>query len=379
MCTTARRPAAIFPFLILCLALFLGGCGSSKMQVCNVAPGCCGPAGACPAPPQHLFAAGINGQISSFPVYGGTLLGPPTSVSGPQGSLGMTAINNAFLYVSNPAALSAGSVDAWSINSSTGALTTVKGSPFSLGAFSAAGGLAANNNAQVVYVADAGRIDALHADASGALTALAGSPFSAGTGLFLAVDPSDKFLFASDTTPPGNVLAYTIDSTGALTAAAGSPFPAVPGSATSTQPNQIVVDSTGKFVYVGLLTTNQIAAFSIDSSTGGLTPVPGSPFATGNGPLGLATANNVLYVSNTMDGTISGYTIDATSGVLTPATGSPFAINAAALAANSTGGFLYTSGVKGLQIWSIDLTTGALTAVGSPVSNPGATMLVFAM
>lgn len=107
--------------------------------------------------------------------------------------------------------------------------------------------------------------------------------------------------------------------------------------------------------------------------------MPGSPFATGNSPLGLATANNVLYVSNSMDGTISGYMIDATSGVLTPIAGSPFAINAAAMAANSTGSFLYTSGVKGLQIWSIDLTTGALTAVGSPVSSPGATMLVFAM
>jgi len=65
--------------------------------------------------------------------------------------------------------------------------------------------------------------------------------------------------------------------------------------------------------------------------------------------------------------------------VLTPISGSPFAINAASLALNSTGGFLYTSGVKGLQVWSIDLTTGALTAVGSPVSNPGATMLVFVM
>src|SRR5579872_405632 len=372
MCTA--RPAAIFPILIFCLGLFLSGCGSSKTQVCNVAPGCCGPAGACPAAPQHLFAAGINGQISSFPVYGGTFLGPPTTVTGPQVSFGMAVINNAFLYASNSVAQPTGSVDAWTINADTGALTAVSGSPFSLGTFGLPAGLAANNNAQVLYVADVGAIDALHADANGALTAISGSPFPAGTGLYLAVDPSDKFLFASDTTPPGNVLAFTIDSTGVLTAAPGSPFP-IAGT-TSTQPQQVVVDSSGKFVYVNLLTTNQVAGFSIDSSTGALTAVPGSPFATGNGPLGLATANNVLYVSNSMDGTISGYTIDATSGVLTPIAGSPFAINAAALALNSTGGFLYTSGVMGLQVWSIDGATGALTQVGSPVSNPGATMLV---
>jgi len=373
---TARRPAAIFPILIFCLALFLGGCGSSKMHVCNVAPGCCGPADACPAPPQHLFAAGINGQISSFPVYGNTL-GTPISVTGPQVTFGMAAMGEQFLYVSNSLALPTGSVDAWAINADSAALTAVSGSPFSLGTFSLPGGLAANNNAQVLYVSDVAGIDALHADASGALTALGGSPFPAGTGLYLAVDPSDKFLFASDTTPPGNVLAFTIDSTGALTAAPGSPFP-VAGT-NSAEPQQIVVDSSGKFVYVNLLTTNQVAGFSIDSSTGALTPVPGSPFATGKGPLGLATANNVLYVSNTMDGTISGYTIDATSGVLAPIAGSPFAINAAALVTNPWGSLLYTSGVKGLQVWSIDGGTGTLTQVGSPVSYPGATMMLFVM
>jgi len=375
---TACRPAVIFPIILSCLALFLGGCGSgNNIHVCNVAPGCCGPAGTCPAPPQHLFAAGINGQISSFPVYGDTL-GTPISVIGPQFTLGMAAMGDQFLFASNSLAMAtAGSLDAWTINADSAALTAVSGSPFSLGTLSLPAGLATNNNAQVLYVADVGGIDALHADPTGALTAISGSPFPAGTGLYLAVDPSDKFLFASDTTPPGNVLAFTLDSAGALTAVPGSPFP-ISGT-TSNQPQQIAVDSSGKFVYVILQTTNQVAGFSIDSSTGALTAVPGSPFSTGNGPLGLATANNVLYVSNSMDGTISGYTIDATSGVLMPIAGSPFAINAAAMAANSTGAFLYTSGVKGLQIWSIDLTTGALTATGSPVSSPGATMLVFAM
>jgi len=381
MLTTSVRPAAALAVLISCPALLLSSCGSGNHSVvCNAAASGCGcyPAGECPAQfNSYLYTSGITGQISSFPITASTgLLGTPTSASGPQGMLGMAVIDNAFLYASDAALQSGGPVEGWTIDQSSGALTTVTGSPFDLVVVSVSGALAANNNAQVLYVADAGKIDALHADPnSGALTALSGSPFPSGTELFLAVDLYDRYLFASDITPPGNVLAYTIDSTGALTAVAGSPFPAVAGS-TNTYPYQIVVDSSGKFVYVDLMFTNQIAGFAIDSSTGGLTAVPGSPFSTGTMPTALATVNNVLYVSNSQDGTVSGYTIDATTGVLTPIPGSPFAINTGALATDSAGNFLYAPGAHGIQVYSI-AANGALTPTGSPVPAPGASTLLY--
>lgn len=377
MFTAPVRPATIFTAVASAAALLLlAACGSSGTRVCNEAGSCCGAADLCVAP-QYLFAAGITGQISSFPINSASgTLGTPISVTGPQGSLGMAAMNNAFLYASNPASLSGGLIDAWSINLGSGALTPVSGSPFNLGIFSVSGGLAANNNAQVLYVADAGKIDALHADSTGALTAISRSPFLAGSELFLALDPSDKFLFASDTTPPGNVLAYTIDSTGALTPVAGSPFPAVSGS-TNTYPYQLAVDSSGKFLYVDLMFSNQIAAFSIDSTTGALTAVPGSPFSTGTMPTALATASNFLYVSNSLDGTVSGYTIDSTTGVLTAIPGSPFAIRTAAFTTNSAGNFLYASGLQGIQVYSIDGSTGALSPAGAPAAAPGATVLLY--
>jgi 6-phosphogluconolactonase (cycloisomerase 2 family) len=224
-------------------------------------------------------------------------------------------------------------------------------------------------------VADSGKIDALQADATGDLTPVPGSPFPSGTSIFLTVDPFNRFVFASDEDPPGCISAFTIGSTGALTQVSGSPFAANPNGSGS-QPRQIVVDSTGNFVYTVLLSTNQVAAFSIVASSGSLNPVPGSPFATGNGPVALATVNNFLYVSNVQDGTISGFTIDTMTGILSPIPGSPFAFPGGPLITDY-GAYLYTSSANGLMTFGIDGSTGALTQVGSAVPYDGATVLTY--
>ncbi len=363
----------------LLAVLALGGCGISNSTICPLT-GCCGPTSDACAAPQYLFALGLNGQVSAFPINGATgLPGSPITTFGPTNSLGMAVMNNQFLYASNPQfPLGSSSIDAWSINLGTGALTTVPGNPFSLGPLSLGEGLAVDNTAQVLYVGDAGKIDALKADANGVLTTVIGSPFPAGTNLYLTVDPQDRFVFASDDTPPGNVLAFTIDgSTGALSAVAGSPFATIPGYVGNTQPGQIVVDSTGNFVYTVLTATNQIAAFKITSPSGALTAVTGAPFPAGNRPIALATVNIFLYVSNASDGTISGYTIDPTTGALTALAGSPFPISAGTLATSLDGAFLYTTGPNGLTTFSINPQTGALTQVGTPIPYGGATVLTF--
>jgi 6-phosphogluconolactonase len=360
--------------LLAAIALLtLAGCGTSPTKACNAA-GCCG-AGAdlCPVR-QYLYAAGITGQVTAFPVAGGGALGTPTSIAGPTHTLGMTALNNQLLYVSD---FQNASVNAWSINPGTGALTPVVGSPFSLGTFSVGLGMASNSAANVVYVADAAKIDAFKADANGALTALSGSPFPAGSNLFLAIDPQTRFLFASEDDPPGSVAAFTIDSTGALTSVAGSPFPVIPNFVGNTRPNAIVVDSSGSFVYVALGGTNQIAAFSIVTPSGALTPVPGSPFAAGNTPLEMVVANNFLYVSNALDGTLSGYSIAPTTGILTPLSGSPFQIRGAALATDTGGAALYVSSVGGIQALTVDSSGGLTPIAGSPFPSGPATVLAF--
>jgi 6-phosphogluconolactonase (cycloisomerase 2 family) len=369
------------------LLLLLAGCGSNGSGV-KFCPGAntgdcnCGTAGNAPCPilPQLLYATGTNGQVTVFPIAGTGALGSSTSTAGPSATLGMAALNNQFLYVSNPNLNIGGtsSINAWTINASSGVLTPVAGSPFSLGPLSLATGLATDSAAQVLYVADAGHIGALKADSNGALTAVSGSPFPAGTSLYLTVDPQNRFLFASDDTPPGNVLAFTINGSGALTAVPGSPFPTTTNTTGNTTPGQIVVDASGSFVYVSLTATGQVAAFSITASSGALTPVTGSPFAAGSQPLALAAFSNFLYVSNAGDGTLSGYRINSTTGALSPLSGSPFAIRGAALTVDPLGPFLYTSGASAIFAFTINPQTGALAPLpGTPSPAPPATVLTF--
>lgn len=378
MATGSVRASAVVIVLASAIAL-IGGCGAGKTQVVCLS-GCCSPTEEACFAPQYVYATGLQGQVSIFPVDGNTGgLSAPSSTSGPRASLGMVALNNQFLYVSNPPfSGSAPEIDAWSIDGSTGALSTVPGSPFALGALSIPGGLAADNLGSYLYVADAIQIDGFKADATGALTAVPGSPFPSGSNLYLTVDPQDRFVFAADNDPPVGVFAFTIDAgSGALTAVQGSPFAAIPGFLGNTQPGQIVVDGTGNFVYEVLTSTNQIAAFSIVAPAGTLNLVPGSPFATGGGPLPIVTVNSLLYVSNANDGTISGYSINPTSGVLTPLANSPFAIRAGALTTDPGGNYLYASTASGMMAYRIDGGTGNLTPISSPVPYTGATVLAF--
>ncbi len=157
---------------------------------------------------------------------------------------------------------------------------------------------------------------------------------------------------------PGNVSAYTIDgTTGALTPVPGSPFPAG-GIARS-----VTVDPTGRFAYVvNGFAAGTVSAFAIDQSTGALTPVVGSPFPAGWGPTSVTTSVTVdptgqfAYVANCASacgafgpGNVSAYTIDGTAYV--------------ANCASACGAF----GPGNVSAYTIDGTTGALTPVnGSP-------------
>jgi 6-phosphogluconolactonase len=119
----------------------------------------------------------------------------------------------------------------------------------------------------------------------GGLTAISGSPFSApyliGIGSSqgpqdMIVNPAGTLLFVDDVSVEG-IYVYSIGSGGALTAVSGSPF-SVPFF-----PANMATDGQGKYLYVtqdlGGTNSDEVAAFSINSSTGALTPVVGSPFA----------------------------------------------------------------------------------------------------
>ena len=379
-------PVVLIAISLIAIGLSLG-CGSSPIPcdapASSASSSTCTCTGACPAQQYgYVYAAGANAQVAGFPIdltTGG--LETPVTASGPIASPGMAALDNVSLYASNPQSGNGGAIDAWTIGYSTGMLTAVSGSPFSLGATSVPTGIVAASNlgspGPFLYVADSGAIDALEASLStGVLTLVPGSPFSSGTNQYLATDYLNHFLFAADEDPPGGVLAFTINaSSGALTPVPGSPFPI---SNSAVQVGHIAVDPTGSFVYVAIPSTNQVAAFSITPSSGVLTPISGSPFAAGNGASAVITinnqpANNLLYVSNTTAGTISGYTINST-GALNPLAGSPFSISAELIAADGAG-HLYVSAASGITVFSINAASGSLTPIGSPATFAGATTL----
>jgi 6-phosphogluconolactonase len=137
-----------------------------------------------------------------------------------------------FAYVTNSASDASGNVSAFKIQAG-GALIPVPGSPF--GGGGSPYGIAVDPKGAFVYVAnDAsanvfGTVSAYAINAtSGALTPVVGSPFVAGTQpVGVAVDPTGKFAYVTNEgyNGSGNVSAYTINPTsGALTTVYGSPF-----------------------------------------------------------------------------------------------------------------------------------------------------------
>lgn len=371
-----RKAAVALSFVILLVVLT--DCGSSSRgMVCpaTASPNCtCGP---CPVQSvSYVYASGVNGEVAAFPVDAETgALGSPSTTSGPSKSLGIAGINNTFVYASESE--SNGSIDGWTIDAATGKLTSVADSPFILGSFALPTALAATNKVgPFLYVADVAKIDAFQVGSTGMLSAVPSSPVAAGIDLYVALDPRDKFLFAANDGPPASVLGFSIDpSTGVLTPVPGASFPVTPNDTSPMQLGQIVVDTTGKFVYVPLVFSNEVVAFSITSS-GALTPVSGSPFAAGITPLSMTVAKNFLYVSNAAG--ISGFSIDQSSGVLTPLAGSPFGIHAAPLTSDSSGNYLYGSALSGMLSFRIDASTGALTPIGSTAPFARATALTYA-
>jgi 6-phosphogluconolactonase len=141
--------------------------------------------------------------------------------------------------------------------------------------------------AQFVYVANTGSVNVsgytINSD-TGALTPISGSPFPTdprGSPESVAVDPTAKFAYVANSN--GTVSGYTINSTtGVLTPISGSPFPA------GSIPVSVAVDPSGKFVYVGNKESDNISEYTIDPDTGALTAIPGSPPRTDGAPLSVA-------------------------------------------------------------------------------------------
>jgi 6-phosphogluconolactonase (cycloisomerase 2 family) len=335
--------------------------------------GCSGPSGCSTATP------GQSGGSSS----GGS--GGATQSSGACGTTGggnpiVTGTPAAFSYYVNMGTLGATMVDTSGnfgqlVNFNTPLVSTLD----------AIGGMVAVQK-KWLYVAVGLGIDAYAITGStGALTVITGSPFTfSGTEVYsLATDAAGKFLFVCAANND-MVQVYTINqTTGALTPVGTFSTAGFSAQATS--------DGLGKYLYVtaGNL-GNTVDVYSIGAS-GALTPIAGSPFfiaiatlrseptgkflvgVTGNGAKNGVGSDNNVYV----------FSIDQSSGAPTPVNGSPFATTyiPANLAVHPNGTLVYTFNgtVTGttspMEGFQLNTTTGAVTPLAtSPFSNMTATM-----
>ena len=148
----------------------------------------------------------------------------------------------------------------------------------------------------------------------------------------VAVHPSGTLIFATrDEQHTGDgVAVFQLQSNGSLSPAPGSPYD------TQIGPQALVVDPSGKYIYVAD-STSYIDAFSIDETTGALTPLPGSPFpipVPGNCAYGTSfpldiidPAGRYLYTADAWMDSISGFAVAGTNGTLTDVAGPSWADN----------------------------------------------------
>ncbi len=272
-------------------------------------------------------------------VLTGVLTGPTATLSAPDTPEGVAFVGN-FMYVAN----AEGSVSAYQLGGSFPGvtLTGVPGSPFPAGTAPTA---VAANGLGFVYVADSGSSDiwAYSADpTTGMLTPLPGSPFPAGTdpGSIQVVDlnpvyggPTYAFVTNAGS---DDVSVFSTNSDGSLTPVPGSPFPA------GSRPSSVTAEYNlfpPPFVFVANSKSNDISVFRVDPVSGELTPVAGSPFpADGTDPVSIAAGGGefagfggpngapFLYVANAGSNNMSVFSINLSTGALTPVSGSPFAV-----------------------------------------------------
>lgn len=276
-----------------------------------------------------------------------------------------------FVYV---AGAGASSISAFQLNSTTGALTPVPGSPFPVRAIPLA--LAVDPAGKFLF-ATSGNVVYVYAidQSSGAIAEVPNSPFASGSGVspkFLSVDPSSRFLFVANDSATANSAAGEIDvyeinsETGVLT-----PSPNTLNSNTATQTVNgiagLYVHSAGNWLYVygGTFTADVIQQYQISPDTGDLTLASsGTGDSNARSLVGAPNGELLFEAYGQQIGFVSGSGISPINGSLTglpnygyenlQEEGYPLY-----LAVDSTGHFLYTD----IGSFIIPTTSGALVPI----------------
>jgi 6-phosphogluconolactonase (cycloisomerase 2 family) len=363
------------------------GGGSSSSLTFTTTPGADAPQAVAVNPAGNFAyvasegcSGGVGGYVSMYSINPTTgalaSIGPPASTN----DIGTDSVTidplGKFAYVANEGIYATdGSVSAYSIDATTGALTPTSGgisgnSP----AFCCFTAVAVDPSDKFAYVTNGDSFPPSVSmytinGANGALTYF-GTIVAEGFPTSVVVDPSGQFVYVAaeteyGTTGPGSVSMYAINATtGALTSLGTIATGTMIAESSSTS---IAVDPSGAFAYVANSGSNNVSMYSINATTGVLTS--GGLIDAGTTPVSVAVdpGGKFAYVANLNSNNVSMYKIDAATGALTSIGTIAAGTNPTSIAIHPSGGFAYVtnSGSNDISIYSIDATTGALTLLGT--------------
>jgi len=272
------------------------------------------------------------------------------------------------------------------IDPATGALTLLSPSIFTAGMVTQAVGTDASGRFLYALNFNSNNISAYTIDAaSGALNSVGvHSPFAAGNQpRSIAIDPTGKFVYAPNYSG-ADVSAYTVDSaTGGLIPVSGGGAGACTVAtdplncfATGGGPNAMSVGQYG-FGYVLNASDGTLSGYGLDPVSGALAPVPGSPFA-GVSTSQVTTIANLVFAGSGAN--VADYTLDPASGSLTQVTGSPFATTGGMVPNDvavfpGLGATIYAVGPGGVDSYFLNASNG-LTANGGPYSTGNGSSII---
>jgi len=322
---------------------------------------------------RFLFVANTgSNNVTSYQISGinGTLSNPNTTAAG-NGTIAIAVDPSGhFAYAVN---YIGNTVSEYTINQSTGQLTAINGNAF-IASGSDPQAVSVDSTGQYVYVGHFSADEVWQYSINGGTGALT----------FLRKIRSGKAvdgmaITAGATPQYFDFLAFDVNSAGvgetsadANTGALGTPF----NNFTPASPSAVAVDPYERFVYATKSANNTVEQYSlVGCGFFCLTLQDNGSASTGNFPFNLTVdpSGRFLYVA--ANAGVFGFTINQSTGVLTAISGGAAlgtAGNLTQITTDPTGRFLFVgnSGPTQVFVYSINPATGVLTAVtGSPFST----------
>src|SRR5215831_8401867 len=376
--------ALLFVIVLLASTLWLAGCGHYVCQTGfgDTACGSSGNGGLNQGNGSTTISAGsatvltyyLGAGVAAAGYSGSTFAALSGFTAPPAGGAAdnITLVNKQFVYVPNGDSTVSGFV----LTRSTGALTAMAGSPFQIGVTGTADGAWTDPKNRFLFVGSEGSGDVsvfTINQTTGVLTLVNGSPFTAtrfSSADVMAVDASGQFLYAGQGIPSSGVMGFSINqTTGVLTPLPGAPFNLSIAQVRTAPVGEFLLGTAEIQDGGSGATDTHVYVYAINSSTGIPSPVSGSPFTTQGAPFDVTISPNgkFVYLPETAVGgtftSMEGFSMNQTTGALTALSGSPFTTLPATTMCefDQSGGVMICTSSTGMTALGANATTGALS------------------